>query len=839
MSNKPTFEELEHEIEKLNKALFEKKQDKWSSLVENSPYHIIVIDLDYNIQYTNVTVDGLATENVVGKSMLEFVQPDQHQITLDCFERVIKSCKSDQFENRFITNAGKILWFDVRIVPELNAQGSIINFFCYLKNITREKLANKKLLQSDKKNRLLLSSINDAIVRISTTGKILYASPKVENIGGFLPEEVIGDHFSNYFADEADVLLANKLINSLVEAPEAGTFEFLLKTKTDKPVDIEISFTPILGENNELIEFQLLSRDISEKKKADEQLLNAYNELEKRVDERTKKLTLEVEERKLAEGTLRKRKRQLNSLINATADFAFLISSNGTFLATNETLANRLGMNKEELIGKTVFDFPLIFNESRLDLLPTINSTKNPVQWNDERDGRFFEHSAFPILDDNGDVIQIGGFSRDITDYKKTEDALKKSIAFLKSSIESPSGMIILGIDTDYKYLFFNKRHKKGMLDAYGKEIAIGMSILDSITADQDRGAAKKDFDLALAGNSITSIHEYGANFQAYYETVYGPIVDENDEIIGVSAFSSDITERMQAENDLKKAHDKLEVNVEEQTMELEFESIKYRALVEDMPALNCRFNPDGELTFVDNDFCKYFNKTQESLIGNYFFKLFSKENQKHIINHYKSLNKQNPVVSYDQKVASDHGEVRWQQWTHRALFNKEDNLIEYQSMGVDTTDHHLTQQKSEEKAIEFQELNAALNVLLKKRQQDKEKFEEDILSSIRILIKPLIAKLKNSNLPKNQTNILGILESNLNEIISPFTRKLSSKYYNLSPTEIQIANLIKHGKTSKEISEISGVTTRTIEFHRENIRKKLDLTNKKTNLKTYLLSSE
>jgi len=164
---------------------------------------------------------------------------------------------------------------------------------------------------------------------------------------------------------------------------------------------------------------------------------------------------------------------------------------------------------------------------------------------------------------------------------------------------------------------------------------------------------------------------------------------------------------------------------------------------------------------------------------------------------------------------------------------------VEKRTVELLKTNEHLkeSQQNLKIKASDLEELNAALNVLLNKRQEDKEKLEDGILSNVRTLIEPYIVKLKKSKLLQNQKTLLNILESNLTEIVSPFTRKLSSKYLNLSPTEIQVANLVKHGKTNKEIAEISGVTKRTIEFHRENIRKKLGLTSRKTNLKTYLMS--
>ncbi|MGD1986284.1 MAG: helix-turn-helix transcriptional regulator, partial [Desulfobacterales bacterium] len=81
------------------------------------------------------------------------------------------------------------------------------------------------------------------------------------------------------------------------------------------------------------------------------------------------------------------------------------------------------------------------------------------------------------------------------------------------------------------------------------------------------------------------------------------------------------------------------------------------------------------------------------------------------------------------------------------------------------------------------------------------------------------------------------IMESNLENIISPFISKLSSKYFNFTPMEIKVANLVKEGKTNNEIAELLCLSKNTILFHRHNIRGKLQLKNKKINLRSHLLS--
>lgn len=138
-------------------------------------------------------------------------------------------------------------------------------------------------------------------------------------------------------------------------------------------------------------------------------------------------------------------------------------------------------------------------------------------------------------------------------------------------------------------------------------------------------------------------------------------------------------------------------------------------------------------------------------------------------------------------------------------------------------------------KTLNLEELNTALRVLLKQRENDREELEEKVLTNIKEFVLPYVEKTRTGKVDPKSLAYLGILESNLKDIIAPFSRKLSSKYVNLTPKEIQIANFIKEGKTSKEIADIMNVSKSAVDIHRYRLRNKLGLNNQKANLKSHL----
>ncbi len=143
------------------------------------------------------------------------------------------------------------------------------------------------------------------------------------------------------------------------------------------------------------------------------------------------------------------------------------------------------------------------------------------------------------------------------------------------------------------------------------------------------------------------------------------------------------------------------------------------------------------------------------------------------------------------------------------------------------------------DKTVQLEEMNVALKVLLQKRDEDKQVLQENITQNVTRLILPCIQKLKQSRMSEDQLDHLNLLEKLVIGIISPFARKLSSPYFNLTPTEIRVAGMIKQDKTSKDIADAFNISESAIIFHRNNIRRKLGLRNKKKNLRTFLLSLE
>jgi DNA-binding NarL/FixJ family response regulator len=142
-----------------------------------------------------------------------------------------------------------------------------------------------------------------------------------------------------------------------------------------------------------------------------------------------------------------------------------------------------------------------------------------------------------------------------------------------------------------------------------------------------------------------------------------------------------------------------------------------------------------------------------------------------------------------------------------------------------------------ETKTKRLEEVNTALKVLLNKRQEDKKELEDNVLTNVKSLVLPYIEKMYKTRLDEQQKTFIDIIETNIDEIISPFYKNLILRYSSLTPTELNITSLIKDGNTTKQIAKILNISPKTVDTHRKNIRRKIGIENKKINLRSHLLN--
>jgi DNA-binding CsgD family transcriptional regulator len=186
---------------------------------------------------------------------------------------------------------------------------------------------------------------------------------------------------------------------------------------------------------------------------------------------------------------------------------------------------------------------------------------------------------------------------------------------------------------------------------------------------------------------------------------------------------------------------------------------------------------------------------------------------------------------------AHDELEIRVQERTRELIESSRALKAEVIERRITEQKLHKRERELKIKSANLEDVNTALKVLLKQREEDKRELEEKILANVKEILLPYLEKLKKTKLDENQLSTVNVIETNLNDIISPFIRSLTTKYLNMTPREVQVAMLVKEGRTTKEIAELLHTSTAAIDFHRNNLRIKLGLKNKKAGLRTHLMS--
>jgi PAS domain S-box-containing protein len=192
------------------------------------------------------------------------------------------------------------------------------------------------------------------------------------------------------------------------------------------------------------------------------------------------------------------------------------------------------------------------------------------------------------------------------------------------------------------------------------------------------------------------------------------PLRDHDGKVIANEGIGKDVTLRHAAEEALRKAHEELEHRVKERTSELTAKNEqlrqsqeRYLSVIQDHLEFIIRWRDDGVRTFVNDSYCNHCQATAEELIGTSFMSAIVEEDREELQQKLATVSVEKPVVVHEHRTITPDGHVMWEHWTHRALFNAQGKLIEFQSIGCDVTERRRREEHAQERDEASQKLRA------------------------------------------------------------------------------------------------------------------------------------
>jgi PAS domain S-box-containing protein len=410
------------------------------------------------------------------------------------------------------------------------------------------------------------------------------------------------------------------------------------------------------------------------------------------------------------------------------------------------------------------------------------------------------------------------------SDAQPTEIGQKQALKLKEYDrlIEASPNMVCL-VDAEYRYRLANGayiKHRKA-----GRDIT-GRSVPEILGKAFDEGIREK-FERCFQGEVV----EYETNYtndkgdQGTLLICLSPLAGPSG-IDRVACISRDITEQKRLDKTLRKSER------------------RYRGLFDTLPDGFFAAGEDRRIVEANGAFAAMVGHSRDELAGMSYEDLTPetwRAPERDIVEHQVAVRgysdvyekeytrKDGTIFPAEVRVHLDRGAApRPRMWA----FVRDISARKRAEEALKRKEREL-----EENARNLAEVNTALKVLLKHTDEEKESLKRSVASNVKELVFPYLEKLKGRNLTDYQTTCLSIIESNLNEVVSPFLQRMTREYARFTPMELQMASLIRNGRTNKEIAEVLNVGVGTIHWHRNNIRAKLGLNNKDVNLRTYLLS--
>jgi PAS domain S-box-containing protein len=526
---------------------------------------------------------------------------------------------------------------------------------------------------------------------------------------------------------------------------------------------------------------------------------------------------------KLALSKLRESEIKYQTLFDTANDGIFLLKKD-IIIDCNRKFLTIFRCTREQIIGQTTYRFSPPFQpDGRNSKEKAIEKGKAAIsgipqffEWQHCRyNGTLFDAEvSLNHIEIDKDRLLLQAIVRDVSERREVENKLRVSEEKYRSIFENaiegifqttPEGRVITANTTFASMYGYDSPHEMiNSIADIGKEFYVN---------PQDRERFKS---ICEVQGSVEGFEEqvYRKDRKKAWVSINARTVrDENGKTLYYEGTIEDITQRKEMEVALRASEE------------------RYRTFIDS--TTDGVFLKDQQLRYVivNKMFRRFFNKNENEIVGKTDLDFRPRKDAEQSRQaDLKSLRSSSIVIS-EEEIGDKIYEIR------RFAVNLAEKTKGVGGFIRDITARKKTEEELKTKSLNLEEVNAALRVLLKQRDQDKNEIEDKILSNVKKLVLPYIERLKEKRLDDENKTYLNIIETNLKNIISPFVQKMSSTYSHFTPAEIRVANLIRDGKTIKEIAGIFGVSENAVNHHRQNIRNKLGLNKQKANLRTYLMS--
>lgn len=610
--------------------------EQYQTLLERSPHGYLFLDEQATILAVNAAAAHLLRSEKAQlhqQNLASFIDPEFHPVHRMQMLAVLAHGKADPFEIKMLRTNGEGFFVDCYATAVTNPNGASL-VMVELLDRTPFKFIAGKLRIIEAKWYSLVHSAPNLILLLDLEGQVLFANRPVP---GAVAGPVEGQRLEQLLFPAQRPLL-RRILTKLAQGGMPEELEIEVAGANGETAWWSYRIGPV-RELDQMVGYVLIGTEVTEGKRLAQML-----------------------------DTERQR---LFAVLELVPAFVYLLAQDYSVAYANSRYRQLFGQPESQTCYAAMagLDHPC-------PECPTFRvfAGKGPQHWEwRATNGRIYAIFDSPFLDQDGAFLALG-MGVDITDHKQVEEALKKSEQrFQTLASKAPVG--IFQTDALGKYLYINP----------GWRLITGRHLRQVMVSGWLKGVHPED-RIRIAEQWQVSVRQQ-TSFQSEYR-----LQRPNNQVVWVMAQAS--PERGEAGaatgwigtiTDITRLK-----SVEEALGQSEQ---RFRAIVEDQTELICRFLPDRVLTFVNQAFCRFFGQQREALLGFPFQPDLLETERDKVEQTFRQLSPARPVITLEHRLLLADGSIRWVHWTHRAICDGERRIVEYQSVGWETTEEKRIQE--------------------------------------------------------------------------------------------------------------------------------------------------